>query len=99
MKKKNCWEYKMCGREPNGSRASELGVCPVTQTIKLNSVHDGWNAGRACWVVAGSMCGGTVQGTFAQKFKNCQLCDFYRLVKSEESGNFRLSATLLSMMN
>lgn len=98
MKKKNCWEFKMCGREPNGPKVRELGVCPVTQSSKLHNVHDGWNAGRACWVVAGSLCSGTIQGTFAQKFKNCQVCDFYKHVKHEESSAFRLSASLISMI-
>jgi len=24
----NCWEFKKCGREPGGEKASELGICP-----------------------------------------------------------------------
>ena len=69
--KKNCWEVKKCGREPNGAKVKELGVCPVTVEIKLDAVHGGSHAGRCCWVVAGSLCGGKVQGTFAAKFENC----------------------------
>ena len=38
--------------------------------------------GRGCWRVAGTMCGGKVQGTFAEKMDNCQQCDFYKLVKA-----------------
>ncbi len=33
--------------------------------------------GKACWRVAGTMCGGKVQGIFAEKFGNCKKCDFY----------------------
>lgn len=63
----NCWEAKKCGREAGGLKVVELGICPAyTQ-----------QAGEACWLVAGTFCGGTVQGTFAEKEKNCMNCDFY----------------------
>jgi hypothetical protein len=52
-------------------------------------------AGRACWVVTGTLCTGEIQGTFAKKFKNCSMCDFYEQVKKEEFPNFKLSAVLL----
>ncbi|NOX20816.1 MAG: hypothetical protein GXO99_06110, partial [Nitrospirae bacterium] len=35
------------------------------------------NAGHICWMVAGTMCGGDVQGSFAEKVGNCKNCDFY----------------------
>lgn len=38
-------------------------------------------AGRNCWLVAGTLCGGKVQGTMAQKLGNCRACDFYTKVK------------------
>ena len=31
-----------------------------------------------CWQIAGTFCGGEVQGTFAQKFGNCTECDVYK---------------------
>lgn len=37
--------------------------------------------GMECWRVAGTMCGGKVQGTFAQKLANCMDCDYYKKVK------------------
>lgn len=67
----NCWEFKKCGRQAGGHRAKELGICPVTTYIDLSGAHGGMNAGRACWVVAGSLCGVKVQGEFAQKLGNC----------------------------
>ncbi len=82
--KKNCWEHKNCGRWPGGPRTADLGVCPVTVTADLNGAHGGTNAGRACWIVAGSLCGGKVQGTYAQKLSNCWRCDFMNAVKQEE---------------
>jgi len=96
--KKNCWEFKGCGREPGGTKTGELGICPASTSNRLHGVHDGRNAGRTCWVVAGTHCGGTVQGTFAQKFDNCSKCTFYAQVKQDETPKFLLSATLLSMM-
>jgi hypothetical protein len=95
MKKKNCWEFKQCGREQRGKKAHELGVCPASVDNRLEGVHKGKNAGRACWVLAGTLCGGKPQGTYANKFKDCQLCDFYREVKSEEGMGFNLSIVLL----
>jgi diguanylate cyclase (GGDEF)-like protein len=31
-----------------------------------------------CWLVAGTFCGGEIQGRFAQKLGNCAECDVYR---------------------
>jgi len=83
MKPLNCWEYKKCGREWGGSKVHELGICPAVKETKLNGLHHGNNAGRSCWIVAGTFCGGTVTGTFAEKISTCESCDFYNLVKDE----------------
>ena len=94
----NCWEYKKCGRQPGGTRVHDLGVCPVTTHEKLTGVHGGTSAGRACWVVAGSLCGGRIQGAYAQKLNNCWKCDFMNAVKKEEeSAPHGFSHTLLGM--
>jgi hypothetical protein len=98
MKKVNCWEFKGCGREPGGMHIQEYGVCPATQEKKLDGIHGGINAGRSCWVMAGTLCKGEVQGTFAQKYKNCEICDFYKHVKQEEFPQFVLSAILLNKL-
>jgi hypothetical protein len=96
--KKNCWEAKKCGREPGGAKAGEMGICPVTVETKLDGVHGDRCAGRACWVVAGSLCGGTVQGTFAAKFEDCENCEFYAAVREEELPSFQYSSTLLAKL-
>ncbi len=96
--KLNCWEYKRCGRQPGGPRAKEMGVCPVTIHHQLEGVHGGSKAGRACWVVAGSLCGGKVQGAYAQKLNNCWRCDFMNMVKQEEDPTSEgFSVTRLGM--
>ena len=93
--KKNCWEVKACER---CAKAVGDESCPVCKEIGLNGVHGGINGGRACWVIPHTRCGGTVQGRFGQKFSNCMECEFYRMVKAEEKGNFQLTATILSNM-
>jgi hypothetical protein len=63
----NCWVFKKCGREKGGINEKSLGVCPVYP-----------NHGRHCARVAGTLCGGKVQGSFAMKAANCMRCDFYK---------------------
>lgn len=84
MKKLNCWEFMKCERHHGGSKAGELGICPVTIDEEMDGAHGGIAAGRACWAVVGSFCGGKIQGTYAQKLKDCTKCDFMALVKREE---------------
>ena len=79
----NCWEFKKCGRETNGSKVAELGVCPAATDVKSNGVNEGVNAGRNCWQIAGTLCGGSVQGTFAEKESTCLSCDFFKKVTKE----------------
>ncbi|MEJ2697415.1 MAG: hypothetical protein P8013_12280 [Candidatus Sulfobium sp.] len=86
-----------CGREQGGVSASELGVCPASIEEGLEGVHGGKNAGRSCWVVAGTFCGGEVQGSFARKYRNCGKCNFYIKVRMEEGINFRMPMVLLHM--
>lgn len=84
MAKLNCWEFKKCGREPAGAKEKELGVCPVAVAVSCEGLHGGKGAGRVCWAVAGSLCGGKVQGTFAEKVGNCIKCEFYQIVVKDE---------------
>jgi hypothetical protein len=96
--KKNCWEMMSCGREPGGRRVAELGVCPVPVEQSLHGANSGKNAGRACWTVAGSLCGGAVQGAFAEKLHNCWKCEFMNSVKKEEEPEaFGFTLTRLGM--
>ncbi len=82
--KQNCWEFMKCGRETGGSESYVSGTCPVSMERNLDGVHGGSNAGRSCWIVAGTLCGGRVQGTFAEKNGNCLTCDFFRSVQRDE---------------
>ncbi len=98
MAKLNCWEFNRCGRHPGGEHEADAGVCPASVDERLNSVHGGLNAGRTCWVVAGTSCKGGAGGTRAQKLKNCRTCDFYLKVRDEELSSFKCSAELLSRL-
>lgn len=80
----NCWEYKSCGRQPGGSHVHDLGECPAATFAKADGVNRGFHAGRVCWAVAGTLCGGEVQGTMASKLGNCLRCDFYKQVAETE---------------
>lgn len=87
--KGNCWEFKGCHKD----------ICPAHSEKRLNGIHGGTNAGRACWVVAGTRCHGVVQGEFAQKIGNCMKCDFYEMVSREEGAiNLVNGLRLLSML-
>ena len=88
--KSNCWEVKKCGRQPGGAKTAELGICPAAQDNQYNNRNHGKCAGRYCWKVAGTLCGGQVQGTFASKVMNCAKCEVYRQVKKEEGDCFQL---------
>ncbi len=99
MVKLNCWEFKQCGRQPGGAHVNDHGICPASTEKKLNGVHGGINAGRACWVVSGTLCDGEVQGTFVKKYDSCMECDFYNKVKEEEASNFQFSASLFMTLH
>ena len=91
-KKINCWEFVRCGRYPGGPKEKELGVCPAAiSNPQLSGVNGGHNGGRVCWAIAGTLCRGKVQGTFAEKAKDCKHCMFFQIVQDEEGQNFKLT--------
>ena len=82
--KLNCWEVMMCGRERGGLKTAELGICPAAADASFDGINSGKCGGRICWAVAGTLCGGCVQGSFADKRCSCLNCDFYQMVQEEE---------------
>jgi hypothetical protein len=97
--KRNCWEFNKCGREPGGEKADALGICPAAFETRLDDIHDGICAGRACWVVPDTLCNEHTQGTFEQKLKHCGTCYFYEYVKRHEGDGLVLTFALLEMIN
>ncbi len=90
MKKLNCWEIKACGREEGGEKTAEFGVCPASKENSCDGINSGEQAGRLCWAIAGTFCGGKVQGDFAQKSVSCMSCDVFKQIKNEEGSHFCL---------
>jgi len=79
-----------CGSHPGGSKVQELGVCPAATDTTYDGQNNGKNAGRFCWRIAGTICGGKRQGTFGNKIMDCVVCDFFQKVKDEEGEDFVL---------
>ncbi len=95
LRKSNCWEVMQCGRGPDSPTGR---ICPAAQEAKLNGVHGGVNAGRACWVVAGTCSGGEVQGYYARTMTTCYNCMFYQQVLGEEKENFHNTVSLFQKL-
>jgi hypothetical protein len=89
--KKQCWQVKMCGREPGGKKVEELGVCKASLPSEYNGINEGEVGGRFCWAIAGTLCGGEPQGEYSKKIHNCLSCEFLQLVEEEEGNRFILT--------
>jgi len=63
---KPCWEHMQCKQDVNHDES-----CPAYPHF-----------GRICWAVAGTLCAGKIQGTYAQKIHDCHRCGYYRMVQS-----------------
>ena len=63
----NCWEIIKCERHKGGKKVNELGECIASKK----------GMGHSCWAVAGTLCGGKIQGTHAQKNGYCTSCKVY----------------------
>ncbi len=97
MKKQNCWEVIKCGRESDSGDYffSDAGTCPASIELCTDGVNGGKNAGRACWAIAGTFCGGEIQGNYVNKLKSCLQCDFYKQVQKEEGNQFVTGSELM----
>jgi two-component system NtrC family sensor kinase len=62
----HCWEYMGCNQDVNHTEN-----CPAYPHF-----------GRICWAVAGTLCSGRVQGTYAQKIHDCHGCGYYRMAQT-----------------
>ena len=78
----DCWEFMKCGREHGGANVHELGACQAYP-----------NNGKQYASIAGTLCGGEVQGTFAMKIFDCVKCEFYKS-KHYQHSNLNLQAVI-----
>ena len=89
--KQNCWDFMNCGEAKRS--------CPAASEYGLDGIHGGKRAGRACWVVEGTLSKGEKkEGTFSQKYYTCSQCEFYLSVRREESGKFVPAVVLLETL-
>jgi hypothetical protein len=95
----NCWEFKECGKEFGGVNAFNDGECPASIDFRFNGIHEGRFAGRSCWVIAGTMCDGSVQGDFSGKIDGCAKCDFYNYVKEQEGDRLMPTVQLIKKLD
>ena len=75
-----------------------MGVCPAATNEKMSAVNQGTNAGRICWLNAGTLCNKEVQGEFNNKLGNCTKCDFFKKVFDEEGSEFNYGMKLISKL-
>lgn len=99
MNKKNCWEHFKCGRQPGGNKVGDLGICPAAKETKLHGINDGINGGRSCWAIAGTLCKGKTQGSYAQKLGDCLKCPFYTSVRQDQGGKLVTTKDILNKLN
>lgn len=96
--KKNCWDFKKCGREAHGTYVKERGICPVYLCSELDGIHGGSRGGRACWAVNDALCGGKIRRMFVPRSVSCILCDFHRGILNEERSDLIISDRFLAML-
>ncbi|MCL5021887.1 MAG: hypothetical protein M1497_00685 [Nitrospirae bacterium] len=83
-RKMNCWEFMKCGRELDGEKAKEFGVCPAATYPYADGLNGGINGGRICWVIVGSYSCHTGKTSLARKKNICFDCKFHEKVLLEE---------------
>ena len=83
MDRLNCWEVMSCGRELCGPAIQAKGICPAALHMHANGLNGGVNAGRICWAIDGTNCGG-VPDDDGMKATRCSNCYFFRRVAAEE---------------
>ncbi len=84
----NCWELMNCGRAPGGWATKDKRVCPAALEGRHGGKNRGLHAGRYCWKVLGTFCENKPQESFAEKMRDCAMCEFFRKVKAEEADRF-----------
>ncbi len=90
MKKRNCWEFKKCGKELGGCNIESDGVCSASIPSEFSGTNGGLHNGRFCWAVKGTACSISTCETFENKIITCLNCDFFKEVQHQEGKNFTM---------
>jgi hypothetical protein len=80
----NCWEIKKCERQKGGMKVYDLGECIASK----------YEMGHSCWAIAGTFCGGEIQGTTVQKVDLCSFCEVYQRYNRSSGKLGKLVQTL-----
>ena len=70
----------------------------ITQAVSRQGANGGKNRGRACWAIAGTLCGGKIQGSYAAKTAHCMQCEFFKQVRTEQGPTFERAADILAKL-
>ena len=82
MFKPQCWEVMKCNNQTN---------CVVAINVKYHNLHDGKNAGRACWLVAGTFSKDkSNKNSCINKVSTCMNCNFFAMVQEQEQLSFKM---------
>ena len=69
-----------CGREPEGEKVAELGICRAADEEFFNGINGGKNGGRICFAVAGTFSNDVVQCSCTEKLASCKDCIFFEIL-------------------
>jgi hypothetical protein len=86
----NCWEFHNCEKDKS-QNGHEL--CPCSLSVEFDGFNRGTNGGRYCWRVNSTLCDpfvGRPVPNWADKMKDCIICEFFNKVRSEEGEDFRM---------
>ena len=76
---------------PNLAKCYELKNCTNTECPCYGK------SPQRCWVIAGTYCGGKVQGSFAKKIKDCTECSVFK--KATEDPFYKIGELFNNMMH
>jgi hypothetical protein len=95
---KHCWEFKKCGREPGGTNAARLGVCPASAEAQAEAANAGKNGCRACWSIAGKFSREMVHGSPGSKHGDCLQCGFFKMNENNDELYEVIVREVISLM-
>ncbi|MBW2491598.1 MAG: hypothetical protein JRE65_10675 [Deltaproteobacteria bacterium] len=78
LNKQNCWEYMKCGREPEGDKVADLGICRAATDEFFNGMNGGKNGGRICFSIAETFSDDEIQFPCNEKLASCKNCGFFK---------------------
>ncbi len=83
---RKCNVYEAAYDNKGGSQSNsvcwEVMNCPAKRRKSCPAYPE---HGGDCWMVTGTQCGGTEQGTYRDKMANCRKCETYKLVNNKSA--------------